>query len=720
MKKISLFVATLFMSLLLSVSATAQRAWAYDLALTVDGSEHTFSFKATTAAAATLVFTDAVGTELSVVELGAVNAGLNTKVLSAAELPAGQEVKWAVKMEGEAIADFEILTDASNDSYNFYLPQDVKVNNNPESEYFGTIYVAEPYAGANDGATVHTKTQTAGIYVYNAALEIENYAEGYVPGNVTIVPTDKHNTLHRLAINPLTDEVVFTQSVGAYVWAANPADLTAEATNLAADLGIEMTNSVCFDENGVMYVFDNMGTLSNGDGTTTDVGTLYKVVDGVATAVVSTSAIVNGRNSLAADGRGGVWIGQNRSQMDEYNYLTHVNAAGEIDYEVNVNSAEEVKAMFAVNMNRGHIAYDALRDVLAIGGGGKVTLLYAEYDDNGTPTLTKWTETPMLNPEKPAWNIDGLGFDYAGDLYVLCASNETFYKFAVPTDNNVCVVPAASKYAFEVTPGDDPVVPDGPEYTVYEDEITNLVIDYDNMLLTGGPSTNYGVEVTLGLGDYDMNTGIFQLNPESMVSVQGSDATFVEGYAYVDGIDQTAQTVVKVVWNEMYIEFHLTMSAAPLEATVVVVENATVEVEKVLLFGDMYDYALKMTGVWTNEGVDYPVLVEVPVYYPEATEPSTIYSTVTVGGMGDDDPWFGFGEGDLTITTVDGVVTAQGVVSNPGVGLAIDITISGKLSADTALDNVQMGVKAVKAVKNGQLVITIDNVDYNATGAVVK
>ena len=258
------------------------------------------------------------------------------------------------------------------------------------------------------------------------------------------------------------------------------------------------------------------------------------------------------------------------------------------------------------------------------------------------------------------------------------------------------------------------------EYTVYEDEITNLVIDYDNMLLTGGPSEAFQIEVVLGLGDYDMNTGIFQLNPESMVSVQGSDATFVEGYAYVDGIDQTAQTVVKVVWNEMYIEFHLAMSAAPLEATVVVVEDATVEVEKVLLFGDMYDYALKMTGVWTNEGVDYPVLVEVPVYYPEATEPSTIYSTVTVGGMGDDDPWFGFGEGDLTITTVDGVVTAQGVVSNPGVGLAIDITISGKLSADTALDNVQMGVKAVKAVKNGQLVITIDNVDYNATGAVVK
>ena len=128
--------------------------------------------------------------------------------------------------------------------------------------------------------------------------------------------------------------------------------------------------------------------------------------------------------------------------MDTYNYLTHVNAAGKIDYEVNANSADEIKAMFAVNMNRGHIAYDAQRDVLAIGGGGKVTLLNAVYDENGTPTLTKWTETPMFNSEKPAWNVDGIAFDYAGDLYVVCASNERFYKYALPTATNTCTTPA--------------------------------------------------------------------------------------------------------------------------------------------------------------------------------------------------------------------------------------------------------------------------------------
>ena len=257
------------------------------------------------------------------------------------------------------------------------------------------------------------------------------------------------------------------------------------------------------------------------------------------------------------------------------------------------------------------------------------------------------------------------------------------------------------------------------EYEVYEDVITNLAIDYDNLLLIGGPSEAFQVEVVLGLGDYDRNTDAYQLLPESYISVMGSEATFVDGYASVDGIEQTALAVVHCIWNEMALEFHLTMTAATIEPTVVVVENAAIEIEKYLLFGDVYDYALKMTGVWSHEYVDYPVLVEVPVYYPEATEPYEMYSTVTVGGLGDDDPWFGFGEGYLTITQEGQKITAAGVVENPMVGIAIDITISGSLSG-TGLDNVEVEVKAVKMIKNGQFIIEKDGKEFNAQGAIVK
>ena len=58
-------------------------------------------------------------------------------------------------------------------------------------------------------------------------------------------------------------------------------------------------------------------------------------------------------------------------------------------------------------------------------------------------------------------------------------------------------------------------------------------------------------------------------------------------------------------------------------------------------------------------------------------------TTVTVGGWGDTDPWLGFGEGYLTVSIVDGVVTATGIVENPMAGVAIDITITtGTLTPD--------------------------------------
>ena len=280
----------------------------------------------------------------------------------------------------------------------------------------------------------------------------------------------------------------------------------------------------------------------------------------------------------------------------------------------------------------------------------------------------------------------------------------------------ITLVADATIYSLEAT------LAKGDNWEVYEDEITNLVIDLDNLVLIGGPSSAFQVDVYLGLGEYNRNDDTYQLLPESSVALFGTDATFVEGYAYeVDAFTPSAKAVVRCVWNGMNIELHLTMTAAPLEATVVVVENALVEVEKYLLWGDMYDYALKMSGEWVNpeDGLTYPVLVEVPVYYPEATEPSEIMSTVTVGGWGDNDPWLGFGEGTLTVTTVNDVVTATGIVQNPMAGVAIDITISGKIIPN-ALENVETTVAPVKVIKNGQLIIIKNGVEYNVQGAVIK
>ena len=691
--------------------AASVRAWAYDLALAVEGEQYTFSYKATTAALATLIFTDVDGEELATKDLGLVEAGANTVVLAADELPAGQKVNWAVKLEAGAIAELAEVTDQTRGIYDFYNMMDVLVDNNPESENFGKIYIQMALNGESDGSTTRSKAQKAGFFVYDQALNELNPTSNVgilpvVPAEYGVIGEATRNRFHRLDIDPKTGKITWCYNVDAQpaVFAIDPANLAGEATNLLAGIeGLSRTAAHCYDAEGTLYVMNIVATSK---------GAIYKIVDGQAVQMTEfTTKWLNASMTLAADGNGGLWVAQNRGQMDGYYQLAHVNAAGELDYTVwsgNTNG-------FTGSSARGALAYDAERKLLAQGRNGVVEVYSVAYDaETGVPALTLVASTPTVGT-----NIDGLHFDYAGDLYVVNSSKEKFQKFAMPTNNNVCTTPAASKYAFQLE-GKTEV-----EYEVYEDEITNLVIDYDNMLLIGGPSANIDLEVDvyLSLGDYDRNTDKFALLPESSVAIRGIDATFVEGWASVDGIAQTANAVVRCVWNEMNIELHLAMSAAPLEATVVVVENAVIEIEKYLLFGDMYDYALKMTGVWKDStGVEYPVLVEVPVYYPEATEPYEMYSTVTVGGMGDEDPWLGFGEGYLTITPEGEKITATGVVENPMAGIAIDITISGSLSQGpgTALENATVVIKSIKKIQNGQLIIEKGGVQYNAQGAVIK
>ena len=1026
--------------------AASVRAWAYDLALSVEGEQYTFSYKATTAALATLIFTDAEGVELATKELGLVEAGANNVVIAASELPADKEVNWAVKLEAGAIAELVEVTDQTRGIYDFYNMMDVLVDNNPDSENFGKIYIQMAYDGADDAATDRSAVQKAGFYLYDQTLNELN-----PESNVSIRPTlpegytmgDNRNKFHRLDIDPKTGNLTWCYNMAGQpaVFAVDAANLAGEAINLVAGIeGLSRTAAHCFDAEGALYVMDLPAA-----------GTIYKIVDGVATVFAATdSKWVNASLTLAADGMGGLWVAQNRGQIDTYYQLAHYTKDGVLDYAVYKDNENG----FTGSSARGALAYDAERQLLAQGRNGKVEVYSVAYDaETGVPALTLVATTPTVGN-----NIDGLHFDYAGDLYVVNSSKEKFQKFAMPTDNNVCVVPASSKYAFEViepvevvgtvkravqngqevivltheadgtahiyqvvngvpvaeisqegvvpvdpenkgsylaisdiavtedgklvannyvrnqfagtTPeagylvgtsyyyiwndlhgapsvwftsqttarsshGDvgvtfalkgtstnaellvtavhnnnravrlakyniidgqyvEPNIPggqqsseyyeyfgthtkeayyqeavqgkqfqlnvsplgennwimdgelvdpsefvlpgvgenyaasatltedlgkkyngatyvtvgekvlmvapyatpegkltgveilditggldaaqyvdqlfideaveataaatavevvegdeatallitlvadatiysleatlsNGPDVQIYEDEITNLVIDLDNLVLIGGPSSAFQVDVYLPLGEYNMSEDSYQLTSESSIAVMGSDATFIEGYAYeIDAFAPSAKAVVRCEWNGMLLEFHLTMTAAPLEATVVVVENALVEIEKYLLWGDMYDYALTMSGEWVNpaDGLTYPVLVEVPVYYPEATEPSEIMSTVTVGGWGDNDPWLGFGEGTLTVTTEnisDGqkLITATGIVQNPMAGVAIDITISGKL-IPSALDNVQVQVKTVKMIKNNQLIIVKDGVEYNAQGAVIK
>ena len=85
------------------------------------------------------------------------------------------------------------------------------------------------------------------------------------------------------------------------------------------------------------------------------------------------------------------------------------------------------------------------------------------------------------------------------------------------------------------------------------------------------------------------------------------------------------------------------------------------------------------------------------------------------------DDFFSWMSYSATVTTVDNVVTIAGEFECMYTGNTYNVNISGTLpTVDTSVENTTITVKTAKSIKNGQLIITKDGVEYNANGAVIK
>ena len=435
------------------------RAWAYALNMVEDGEDYKFSFTATSAGNATIIFTDEDGNTIAPTQavVGAVTAGENKTVnIAKTQFTGTKDIYWSVKVDGAPIEKMAEITDPSLGIYDIVAPQGIAIDNNTDSEYFGQVYVA----AATDGE-VSRGTQTRGIFVYNPILnELNTPNTGYLPANATLTNTTRQ-AIHRVAVNPTNSQVAFAYNISGStaVWSMNPENLAGDAVNLIDGAGITKANSICFDENGILYVMDNANTGATG-------GQIYKVEDGVATLFAAHQAgyqWATEENSIVSDGRGGLWIAQNRWSVDTYPVLSHVNKDGIVDFAVTTSSPEALKALFPYDDNnasyRGQCAYYVAEDILAFAGNKEAVLFKITYDANDVPTNLE----KLMSTGKLGTNIDGVAFDYAGDLYVASETTKRFYKFVVPTNNNTCTVPAPAsqvikkeqRYTVTVSVNDD-------------------------------------------------------------------------------------------------------------------------------------------------------------------------------------------------------------------------------------------------------------------------
>ena len=434
--------------------AEAQRIWAYDLRLTSNIDTHTFNFKSVADATdAYLVFFNEAGNEVGRYQLDYVAKGANTITLSEHDIPTPNiRLNWGVELHADAIKETATLV-AYNSGHDLYRPQDIAIDNNTESNYFGRIYMALPEDGGQD--------IKEGVVVFDPILNILKY--GILPTGVTL-PDDARYEMHRIAVNPINHKVYYTNSTttGKAIYELTPDDnkiLSDGGTAINKINGIASItnpNSLCFDDSGIMYVLNGAG-WQNSDPFYK--GHIYKIANSTATQFTSQSSKVyewiHTDNSIVSDGQGGFWVAHTSevysngayisrwtTQLltDSYiNILSHISPSGVLDYSIDSKTNTNLAVLYnGFAGRRGHVAYNAKEKLLALGGGRVVTLYKVTYNASGVPTLTKWCATPDIGGNR----IDGIAFDYAGNLYATSANSEVMFRYAVPTENNVCLVPA--------------------------------------------------------------------------------------------------------------------------------------------------------------------------------------------------------------------------------------------------------------------------------------
>lgn len=135
-----------------------RRINAYGLNVVANGDDYVFSYYSNIAGtAARIIFYDN-GQRVAWEEIDAPVAGVNDATIGKDRIPAGTNLTWAVELKANPVTEFGKVFD---DTENVLARAHAVIDNSPESDYMGRIYV-ENRAGSKAG----------GLYVYNADYTI--------------------------------------------------------------------------------------------------------------------------------------------------------------------------------------------------------------------------------------------------------------------------------------------------------------------------------------------------------------------------------------------------------------------------------------------------------------------------------------------------------------------------------------------------------------------
>lgn len=443
MKKLTLFAIALLAGVA-SFAAQPKRIYAYDLSVDFAENVYTFSFTANeTPTASKIVFYDATTSELvGEVALQDAVIGKNEVPLAAYQLPgaSGQTLNWAVELSAAPVTAYEaVYADASHRYRRGYSNVDVS----PESDYFGSVYVAD-----------RTSTKSLSkFYTYSPSYVISN-AEGHdlgantwAFGRFTIAPdgtvwltdySDGHSGLFLVNPADLTKTTQFFEGTRASSGLFKKGNVEVGSSLSCASLYGTGANTklvtVAEDYTGTSFpvavfnVGQSDGTIATSWGTAPNI--LFNTL-GNAAQIFEVKACEKG-----------IWVATNRG--------TGLNNSGATSlrfytWEGTCTwSSHEHTDIINGNLGGGlAITPDEKQIVMKI-HDNNIAIFNVTWDGN-VPTLTTHA---TFNCGYAA--VSAINLDYAGNIVTIAGTNfggtddkrMSLVVYSNPTNNNTCEVPA--------------------------------------------------------------------------------------------------------------------------------------------------------------------------------------------------------------------------------------------------------------------------------------
>ena len=461
---------------------------AYKLNVVEDGDNYVFSFDANAdAKAANLVFYNKGGYVAGKVAI-TVTKGVNTITVAKAEIPGkpGQVLTWAVELEGDAIANFGIISQdksliASSTSRLFNA-----VNTNPESDKFGYIYVMH-----RAGSSTSSLAPNSGVWEYDYAynkLNAEQYKGGVAKfGNPTRMSIDRDGYLY----------VADWADGNSGIYIANTADMTQPFTQFFA--GTRESDGA-FNNGGVYtgsstpgcYVYDNgkevklfvynedaKGTLPKNGMAVYNIGqedgTILHKWETAPSAVHTLTGQANTEGNPWGTSHG-FFVSQVREDGQSNASATSLKFYSN-DGKEQMSAASDLYKEIITGSNAGGYVVSPDESTLIFNDGAKNFQVFDILWEGDKPVLTlKYTIKHGIA------KIRQMNWDYAGNI--VCTGDESVAIVTLPKEKNITEVPA--KKALTVTCPGEAVAVTGIALDKAAMEL--LVEDVDTLIATITPA----------------------------------------------------------------------------------------------------------------------------------------------------------------------------------------------------------------------------------------